>query len=159
MSENERAADADLAAPSARSSAGWLWLLGRVVGTNQQSHIEKALRAYVDTWASGDVDARLALFADDAVIEDPATIRQATGAVELRDYLMAGIPADWTLNFSFERVAVVADEAIMTYRISLRVGEAAPAELLVNAHVVFDADGLITRFRTFFDADSITDPG
>lgn len=60
----------------------------------------------------------------------------------------AGIPSDWNLVFAFERGAVVADEAILTYRITLHVGDAAPADLLVNTHAKFGPDGLIHRYRT-----------
>ena len=141
----------------ARSSTSWRRMLGRVAATNERAHIEHVLRTYVDSWATGDVDGRLALFAENIVTEDPATVRQATGKAELRDLLLAGIPADWKLAFSFERVAIVADEAILTYRVSLQAGDGTPADLLVNAHAVFGADGLIHQFRTFFDADAITD--
>lgn len=132
-------------------------MLSRVPAANERARIEHVLRTYVDSWATGDVEGRLALFAEDVVTEDPATVRQATGKAELRELLLAGIPADWKLTFAFERVAIVADEAILTYRVALRAGDAAPADLLVNAHAVFGADGLIHRFRTFFDADAITD--
>lgn len=63
------------------------------------------------------------------------------------------------MTFSFDCVAGAGDEAVFTYRIALRAGDAAPAELLVNAHVEFGPDGLIHRFRTFFDAASITERG
>jgi steroid Delta-isomerase len=139
------------------SSAGWRRVLERVPAANDRSHVEQVLRTYVDSWASGDVEGRLALFADDVVIEDPATVRQAASKAELREFVAHGLPSDWRLAFSFERVAVVGDEAIMTYRVSLRAGDAAPAELLVNSHIVFGPDGLIHRFRTFFDAEAITD--
>jgi steroid delta-isomerase len=132
-------------------------MLGGVSAVNERAHIEQALRTYIDSWATGDVETRLALFADDVVIEDPATVRRAAGKAELRAFLSAGIPLDWRLAFAFERVAVVADEAILTYRVTVRAGVAAPSELLVNAHVVFGPDGLIHRFRTFFDLDAITD--
>jgi ketosteroid isomerase-like protein len=132
-------------------------MLGHVAAANERAHIEHVLRTYVDSWATGDVEGLLALFADNVLTEDPATVRQAMGKAELRELLLAGIPADWSLAFSFERVAIVADEAILTYRVSLRAGDAAPADLLVNAHAVFDADGLIHQFRTFFDTYAITD--
>ncbi|MCU1344105.1 MAG: hypothetical protein JWL70_371 [Acidimicrobiia bacterium] len=115
------------------------------------------MRSYVESWATGDVEARAALFADDAVMEDPAGTVRANGKAELREFLAAGIPPSWHLSFAFERVAVVGDEAILTYRITLTAGEATPAELLVNGHAVFDAQGLIRQYRTFFDADAITD--
>jgi ketosteroid isomerase-like protein len=132
-------------------------MVAGVPAVNERAHIERALRAYVDSWATNDVEGRLALFADDVVIEDPVTVRQATGKAELTEFVRAGIPENWSMAFSFERVAVVGDEAILTYRIALHAGHSSPAELLVNSHVVFDANGLIAQYRTFFDTESITD--
>jgi ketosteroid isomerase-like protein len=132
-------------------------MVDRVAGVNSRDHIESVLRAYIDTWATGDTRARLALFADDIVIEDPATVRQASTKTELSEFVKVGIPSAWDITFSFDRVAVAGDEAVFTYRIALRAGYDAPAELLVNAHVEFGPDGLIHRFRTFFDSASITE--
>jgi steroid Delta-isomerase len=134
-------------------------MVDRVAGTNERQHIESALRTYIDTWATGDVEARLALFADDVIIEDPATVRRASSKAELAEFVTVGIASDWDMVFSFDRVVVVGNEAVLTYRITLRAGNATPAELLVNAHVEFDSDGLIRRFRTFFDTASITEIG
>jgi steroid delta-isomerase len=103
------------------------------------------------------VEGRLALFADDVVVEDPATRRQATGIIEFREVLSGGFPPNWDLGFAFDRVAVVGDEAILTYVVTLCIADAPPAKLVVNAHVEFDRDGLIHRFRTFFDTASIVE--
>ena len=131
--------------------------MGAIESVNDRAHIEAALRTYTESWASGDVEARIALFADDVIIEDPATVRRASGKAELREFLSAGIPQSWALGFAFERIAVVGDEAIVTYRVTLRAGDSSSSQLLVNSHVVFDANGLIRQFRTFFDLESITD--
>jgi steroid Delta-isomerase len=158
-SPNQGAVASDVAtqASPALSSTGWRRMLSHIEATNGRGHIERALRTYLDSWATGDIEGRLALFGEDVVIEDPATVRRAVGTAELREYLMAEIPSTWSLTFSFERIAVVADEAILTYRITLRSGRAQPADLLVNAHAEFGPDGLIHRFRTFFDTEAITD--
>lgn len=140
------------------SAAFWRRASAAVPATNERAHIERVLHRYVDTWAEGDIEGRLALFADDIVIEDPATVRRASGLSELRTFFAAGIPSSWDLAFHFERVAVVGDEAILTYRTTLRVADHEPAELLINSHVVFGAGGKITSFRVFFDAEAITDP-
>lgn len=139
------------------SSRGWRRMVDAIPSVNDRSRIEAALRSYVDSWGSGEIEARLSLFANDVVFEDPATVRRATGKAELASFFGSTIPRNWKLSFWFDRVVVVGDEAVLTYRATLRVGDAAPAELLLNAHVQFDAKGLISSFRTFFDADAITD--
>lgn len=145
------------AEPAVRSSEGWRRTLARVAAVNDRAHIERVLRTYLDSWAAGDVEGRLALFADDVITEDPATVRQAGDKAELRELLLNGIPSDWRLEFAFERLAVTGDEAILSYRVDLCAGDAAPADLVVHAHAVFGPDGLIHQFRTFFDVEAITD--
>jgi steroid delta-isomerase len=132
-------------------------MTAQVPAVNSRSHIEEALRRYISSWATNDIEGRVALFAEDVIIEDPAGSRPLVGRVALREFLTAGMPARWRLAFAFVRTAVVGDEAILTYRIRLDDGRNAPAELLVNGHAVFGADGLIHRYRTFFDEDSISD--
>jgi steroid Delta-isomerase len=139
------------------SSKGWRRMTASVPTSIERAHIESALRTYVDTWATGDIEGRLALFAPDIVLEDPATIQRATGKTELTTFFAASIPANWKLTFRFIRVAIVGNEAILTYQVTLAAGENAPADLLVNSHAVFNTDGLITSFRTFFDDEAITD--
>jgi steroid delta-isomerase len=132
-------------------------MLEPINSVNDRRHIDGALRAYIDSWATGDVPARVALFADDVVVEDPATITRARGKEQLIAHLAAGIPANWDLTFTYVRAAINGDEAILTYLVGLTIPDALPGELLVNAHVSFGADGLITSFRAFFDTESISE--
>jgi ketosteroid isomerase-like protein len=131
-------------------------MMADVPAVNTRAHIESVLRAYTATWASGDVAGRLALFGDDAFFEDPASVLRASGRAEIVA-AFAALPPTWDLSFEFVRVAVVGDEALATYVLTLQAGDASTSELLVNSHVVFGPDGLIRSIRTFFDAESITD--
>jgi hypothetical protein len=139
------------------SSKGWRRMSASVEAPIHRSRIEAALRTYVATWETGDTATRLALFAPDIALEDPATIRRAADREELSTFFSGSIPGNWNLSFRFVRVAVVGLEAILTYDVTLTAGSASPSTLLVNTHVVFGDDGLIHSFRTFFDDEAITD--
>ena len=132
-------------------------MLEPITSVNDRTHIDGALRAYIASWPTCDVAARVALFADDVVVEDPATITRARTKEQLIAHLSAGIPADWSLTFTYVRAAVNGDEAILTYLVGLTIPDSLPGELLVNAYVSFGADGRITSFRAFFDTESITE--
>jgi ketosteroid isomerase-like protein len=140
------------------SSKFWRRTGGTVASTNSRESIETALRAYVASWQTGQVDDRLDLFADDIVMEDPATIVRASNKAELDTFLRAGIPPEWSLSFAFIRCAVVGDEAILTYESTLATGGNPPAKLLVNSYLCFNAAGKINRMRVFWDAEAITEP-
>jgi steroid Delta-isomerase len=139
------------------SSQFWRRTSASIPAVNGRAHIEQALRAYVQSWNENNVAARLALFADDIVIEDPASVVRARGVAELNEFFSAAIPADWTLRFGFQRVVIVGDEAVLTYTVDLSIVGRSSAVLLVNSHVVFDGSGLISSMRVFYDAESITE--
>jgi hypothetical protein len=140
------------------SSKFWRRTGGTVPSANTRESIETALRAYVTSWETGAVDARLDLFADDIVMEDPATVIRASNKAELDTFLRAGIPPEWSLSFAFIRCAVVGDEAILTYESTLATGSNPPANLLVNSYLRFNGAGKIDRMRVFWDAEAITEP-
>jgi SnoaL-like domain len=141
------------------SSKFWRRTSAAVESSNTRPTIEAALQTYVSSWGTGAVDERLDLFADDIVMEDPATIVRATNKAELDAFFRAGIPPEWTLSFAFLRCVVVGDEAILTYESTLATGTNPPANLLINSHVRFNTAGKIDRMRVFWDAESITDQG
>jgi ketosteroid isomerase-like protein len=135
----------------------WRKTASRIPSATSRAHIEATARAYIASWNSGDVTLRLSLFSETIHLEDPAPIVRATNREELRAFFTAGIPADWQLQFAFIRIVVSGDEAILTYETTLTVDEQSPATLLINTHMRFDSNGLITSFRTFFDAEAITE--
>jgi steroid Delta-isomerase len=139
------------------SSQYWRRTASSIPSVNDRTHIEHVLRAYVESWNSENAASRAALFADDIVIEDPATVVRATGRAELEAFFSATIPADWKLRFGYVRSVVVGDEAVLTYTVVLTIGERSPSELLVNSHVLFDGSGRISSLRVFYDDQSITD--
>lgn len=140
------------------SSKFWRRTGGSAASTNSRESIETALRVYVASWETGAVSERLDLFANDIVMEDPATVVRASNKAELEVFLRAGIPPDWSLSFAFIRCVVVGDEAILTYESTLATGGSPPAKLLVNSHLCFNDAGKINRMRVFWDAESITEP-
>jgi steroid Delta-isomerase len=139
------------------SSTVWRKMIARMPVSLLRTHIEQVAHRYVESWASGDIAGRLALFADNAVVEDPASVLRASNGEELRAFFSSGIPPTWDLSFSFVRIVVVGNEAILTYETTLRIEDATPSKLLINTHMVFNEAGLIASFRTFFDEEAITD--
>jgi steroid delta-isomerase len=56
------------------------------MSTLTDQHIARTMRAYVDYISAGDLDAVLALFAADAVVEDPVGSEPARGHAALRKF-------------------------------------------------------------------------
>jgi ketosteroid isomerase-like protein len=134
-------------------------LVAAVPATVDQATVRARVAAYYASYDTGDVAAREALFADTCRVEDPAGRVVATGRAELHGFFTATLPADWSIRFRLDRVAVVGDEALATTTMTLRIPQRTPVEVLVNAHFVFTAPGLVTSLRMFFDAAAMRDAG
>lgn len=129
--------------------------LGAVPATIARSHIEDVTTRFMATYAVRDVDTRISLFADDAVFEDPAGLRFANNAVELKGFFTA-IAEGFTITFTHEQLIVTGDEALQIARVRVQEGDSDPAHLHLFLHFVFNGDGLITSLRTFFDQGCVS---
>ena len=113
-----------------------------------------ALRAYVEAMNRGDVDALVALFAPDAVIEDPygGTRHNIRGHAEIRAFYEFVVA-----KTRLELVMVTGsggNAAAMAIR--AHVGE----DRLENISVAqFDGEGRITRYTTYWGPGDRHGPG
>jgi steroid Delta-isomerase len=139
------------------SGQGLVRLVESLPAANSSAFLRGRVAAYYDSYASGDLAGRAALFAAPCHFEDPAGHVVATDQESLHAFFATGIPAHWSIAFRLDRLAVVADEALATTTLTLRAGERPPTTVLVNAHFVFDTAGLIRSLRTFFDVDAMSD--
>jgi len=115
--------------------------------------IEQLARDYLDSFAGGDIEARLALFAPDAVFEDPVGAPPVVGHEGLRAFWAAA--AGIKVQMRLEHIAVSGDEA--AYVFSAQVGEA-PDQVTIRTveTIAVNADGLISRMRAYFDRNTMT---
>ncbi|MCW2508376.1 MAG: hypothetical protein JWR28_2904 [Modestobacter sp.] len=132
-------------------------LVGSVPASVDPGTVRQRVTAYYASWAAGDIADREALFADECRFEDPAGRVVATGRDSLHLFFTEMIPADWSITFRLDRVAVVGNEALATSTMTLRAGPRDPVEVLVDAHFVLTGSGLIRTVRTFFDESAMRD--
>jgi len=135
-------------------------LVSSVPATVEPSTVRERVGAYYDSYRTGDLAGREALFADDCHLEDPAGRVVATGRRTLHEFFARSIPADWSIMFRLDRVAVVGNEALATTTLTLHAaGDPArtPVDVIVNTHFVFTDAGTIGSLRTFFDEESMRD--
>jgi steroid delta-isomerase len=115
--------------------------------------IADTIHRYVELLAKGRADDLVALFADDATVEDPVGSEVRVGRQAIRGFFA-------TLE-SLERetelvlLRVVGLEAAFVFRISFAVGDA-PMRLEPVDTVVFNSDGQITSLRSYFAPSDVT---
>ena len=127
--------------------------LAAVPTSVERSHIEAVVDRFMSTYAARDVDTRLSLFAEELRFEDPVGHHLASNKAELETFFESTIATGASYRFFAERLVVVGNEALLIARLLIERGESDATLLLLHTHFVFDADGLISQVRAFFDAN------
>lgn len=117
--------------------------------------VRDALTKYPEVWANDDREGFLALFAEDATIEDPV----GSGLVEGK----AAIAEFWDnvhsmpMKYETEVVRIVScgSEGVLVFNVTTRGEGMAMQVKIVDVFTVND-DGLISSMRAFWDSGCMT---
>lgn len=119
-----------------------------------QQVMKAALQAYADRINAGDATGVLALFAPDAVIEDPVGT-----PIKQRDELAAWFADTVAFGTRIEPVAPIrgshGNEAALVFDVEFTPPEGPRLRIRSLDVCTFDADGRITRLRAFWGPDDI----
>ena len=116
--------------------------------TGREEAIRQTVRAYLDSYRSGDIEGRLSLFAPDATFEDPIGSDPIHGHEGLRAFWTAG--AGLKVQMNLEMLAVNGSEAAFVFNASIAAGDDA-AKIRGIETLLVDEAGLIVRLRAHFD--------
>jgi steroid delta-isomerase len=112
--------------------------------------IREVIEAYRAAAAATDVDAYLALFADDAVMQDPVPSPPLEGTDAIREFMANAFSLVETIDIAPEDVIVCGDEAVMVSTMR-SVMPTATMQLHLVHHWTFDVEGRIRKMRVFWD--------
>jgi hypothetical protein len=141
----------------AKTSDGIRGLVALVPVSVPRSTIEAAVATFASCYASGDGAARLALFAENASMEDPAGRVVATSRAQLGRFYDKVGSLGFDLSVQLGRVMVIGHEAMAPGTLTMKQADADPCCVELILHFVFDNAGLITSLRIFFDEGSVTE--
>jgi ketosteroid isomerase-like protein len=121
--------------------------------------VRAVVQAWVDAFNARDLEAILALYADDIVTETPlllklggGTVPRLEGRAALRDYFTRALAAAGPIRFTPVHLAVAGDVALLEYdREAPRGGRPSVVERFVIR------GGRIVETRVFWSADKIRD--
>lgn len=120
-------------------------------GKLNADHMRSVLDQYVDAMTRGDVDAIMALYADDATVEDPVGSDPRRGSDAIRElYLSAAGKVRLELD---GRVRVAANSAAAPM-LGHPVGMDGMVVEIVDV-MTFADDGRITSMRAYWSPDTI----
>ncbi len=123
-------------------------------GLARQAQMKAALQAYVDRTNAGDAAGLVALFASDAVIEDPIGSPLKSGA-DISAWF-----AD-TVAFGTHITPVAplrgshGDEALVVFDVTFTPPDGTRLRIRSADACTFDANGLITSLRAYWGPDDL----
>lgn len=120
---------------------------------SDSQHARDALQAYVNAFNRGDAEALIALFAPDAVIEDPvgSPPKQAAGIPE---WFRQGVAMQARLELDAPIRGSHGRAAAMAFRVHM-VQDGQPLTIRSLDTIEVNADGLITRLMGYWGADDV----
>jgi len=122
--------------------------------TPASGRIRELVARYLATFATGDIEARIALFAPDASFEDPVGTPPMIGHDALRAFFSQG--SAMKMSAELDRIAICGNEAAYAFRARLDAGEGGQVTIHPFETLVVGDDGLIVQMRAYFDAGSIS---
>ncbi|WP_029527775.1 nuclear transport factor 2 family protein [Polaromonas glacialis] len=117
-------------------------------------HMQATVEAYVRALNASDLDAIVALYADDAVVEDPVGTAPKRGLAEIRAFYAGSLKLKLRVELEGQ-IRAVASEAAFAFSVSFEVkGQRTtirPIDLFR-----FDDAGRIVQMRAFFGPANIS---
>ncbi|AZI35571.1 delta(5)-3-ketosteroid isomerase [Caenibius tardaugens NBRC 16725] len=124
------------------------------------AHIRDVFKRYGEAHSAGDVDAILALFADDAVVRDPANAPEHRGKSALRAFFEAGIEASGgPIAMTLEgNVRIAGNEGAAAYIV--RTINSSPVFRVDTLDVMtFNEQGLIAQMIAYWGPENFQQEG
>jgi steroid delta-isomerase len=116
--------------------------------------MQAAVHEYVRALAAADLDAVVALYADDAVVEDPVGSEPKRGIAAIRDFYAGSVALKLEVALEGE-IRVAASEAAFAFSVSFELQGKRTTIRPIDVFR-FDERGQIVSMRAFFGAANIS---
>ncbi len=114
--------------------------------------IREVVEAYVDRVANGTVDEVLALYADDATVEDPVGTEVRSTPEAIREFYAPLESLEQTGHLIAARIA--GGQAAFQFELATKAGDQTYTLSPIDV-MTFDDDGRITSMRAFWGNDDM----
>lgn len=117
--------------------------------------MRRTIDAYLASWTTGDVDARLACFTADAKLQDPAGAPEQVGHAALRAFFEAVEAIPQKREPRFEWMVPSGMECIFRFVMKSSGPGASTTEMPITEILKFSHEGRISDFKAFWTHDSM----
>ncbi|WP_411561684.1 nuclear transport factor 2 family protein [Pseudomonas shirazensis] len=121
---------------------------------SREQHMKDTLQAYIDAYNSDDLVALLALYSDDASVEDPYGTPPKKGKAEIMEFYRQAMANGATLQLSAPIRGSGADAAAMALDAVVKLPEGSMRVSVIDVMTFNDA-GLIVSMRAYFGQSDI----
>lgn len=121
-----------------------------------EEHMRAAMQAYVDNYNASDLDGLVALFDEDARVEDPVGTPPKVGHAAIRAFFAVGIKAGARLHLDGP-IRAGANFAAFAFHVTL-TWEGAKTRIDAIDTFEFNDSGKIAEMRAFFGAGNSSTP-
>jgi steroid delta-isomerase len=118
-------------------------------------HMEQAARAYLVSYLTADIKGRAALFADDAIFEDPVGAEPIRGLSAIVKFWEGATDIRWWAAHDVRRVVVSGNEVMLHFISTMRVPGMKQATMEVFEQQVFNEAGKIAHVKVYFDENCL----
>jgi steroid delta-isomerase len=118
--------------------------------------VTAAVNSYLESWRNGDSQARAALFAENAVVEDPVGAPAIQGQSALLAFWQRAAAYPTRFDPTLESILVCGNEAIVKFSMHMDVLGIASGTLHIIENFRLDKSGKIAQLRAFWDENSVS---
>lgn len=113
-----------------------------------------AMQAYIDRFNAADLEGLLALYAEEAVVEDPVGSEPCVGKAAIADFYRHALATGSTLTLEAPIRAAQGEAAAMAFRVEL-CHEGQASRIRVIDVMTFNARGEFTRMSAYWGASDV----
>lgn len=118
--------------------------------------MKAVMRSYVERLNAGDLEGVLALYADDATVEDPVGADVRRGAAEIRAFYEIAIASGAKLTIVGPQTGSSSDYAAMPVIVDLAQPELPKMRINVIETMRFNAAGKVTEMRAYWGNEDMS---
>ncbi len=131
-------------------------LLNGIQSDVTPEQVTAAVNNYLDSWRNSDNQARVALFADNARVEDPVGVPAIEGKPALLEFWQRAAAYPTKFTPTLKNIVVCGNEAIVEFSMHIEVIGAAKGTLQIIENFKLDKTGKIAELRAFWDEKSVS---
>lgn len=120
---------------------------------NTLEHMQEVVRRYVAALNAADLDAIVALYAEEAVVEDPVGSLPKQGLAAIRAFYAESLKLALVVELQGE-IRVTQNEAAFAFTVSFEY-QGRKTTIAPIDHFVFDAQGKVISMRALFGKPNI----